>query len=335
MARISFLLILVMAVWFSGCTRKPETGPGQGKGGEKPPVTVGISLWTGWMPWWIVNEKGFFQKEGANAKTVFFKGYMDSMQALAAGKLDSCSLTLGDTILPVSEGVELSAVLINDFSDGGDGVLAKEGITFGNLKGRQIACENGSVSHFLLLKALEKHGLKESDVKLNNMTGDDAGTAFMAGAVPVAVTWNPFLFQAEQKGKGKIIFSSKEIPGSIVDLLVFQKATVKERPEEVKAIIRAWYDALAFIAAPETRKEAIAIMAKGAGATPEEFEKMLEGTKLFSLAECQSEFGTPEKPGRIRKTGVEISQFLLSHQKIKENVDPASLLDSSFVQEMK
>lgn len=297
-----------------------------------PPLKIGISLWTGWMPWWIVNEKKLFQKHRASAQTVFFKNYLESAQALAAGKLDACSLTLNDTIVPASKGIDLVAVLVNDFSDGGDGILAKPGIGFHNLKGRTVVLEEGSVSHYLLLKALDKHGLQESDVTVKNMPGDEAGAAFIAGSAEVAVTWNPFLYQAEDSKKGKILFSSREIDGSIVDLLVFRRQVLKDRPEDAKAILRAWFDAMKRFTTPRTRPEAVAIMAKGAGTKPRDFERMLKGTHLYTtVQEVVAEFGSPEKPGRLYRTARDVNRFLLSHKFIGKPVDPKKLLDGSFV----
>jgi len=208
---------------------------------------------------------------------------MDSVTAFAAGKLDGCALTAMEALQPAAAGIDTVAIVVNDTSNGGDGVLVRGIADLRGLRGKEILLAELSVSHYLLARGLDSVGMKEADVKIKNTDGDEAGKAFVADpSVQAVTTWNPHLFQATEGGKGKVIFSSKEIPGEIIDLLVVNGSAIKEAPQLATVLTEAWYDAMRAIDDPATREDSIAIMAAGAHATVDEFKKMMGGTDLYT-----------------------------------------------------
>jgi sulfonate transport system substrate-binding protein len=66
------------------------------------------------------------------------------------------------------------------------------------LKGKKIALNKGSNVHYLLVKLLEKNGLKYSDVQPIFLAPADARAAFERGAVDAWVIWDPFLAAAQK-----------------------------------------------------------------------------------------------------------------------------------------
>ncbi len=262
----AFVVLVATAMCLSGCPdeTKPAGGDkpgvtGSASGGSAAPVPtsnkefkIGWSVWTGWMPFKLMAEKGFLAKRAAEnkvkVKLVEFKGYMDSVQAFAAKKLDGCAMTSMEALQPASNGVRSVGILINDRSNGGDGVLARGNATVKDLKGKTVLLEEFSVSHYLLNRALESAGLKEKDVKIKNIPGDEAGKAFLTDAkVQAVATWNPHLFHAVEANKGKVVFSSRDIPNEIMDFLIMNETALKEAPGLGKALTDAWFDAMAYI----------------------------------------------------------------------------------------
>ena len=134
------------------------------------PVKVGVSIWTGWMPIYLMEEKGFLKKRsqeyGVEIELKKFKDYLASVQAFTAGELDACAMTIMDALPPADAGIDVAAVLVNDFSKGGDGILVQYGIDGSNFKGVEILLEEYSVSHYLLLRYLETIGLTEKIVRI-------------------------------------------------------------------------------------------------------------------------------------------------------------------------
>lgn len=297
--------------------------------GQPAPLRIGLTIWPGWMPWWIVTEKDMLKTVGANAEIVFFKRHPDGMAAFAGKQLDAHHMILADVIIPASKGVPGQVVLVTDESSGADGILAKPEITsIADFKGKRIAYEFGGVSQLILTRALETAGLTIDDINSVNMSSEDSGTAFMAGALDVAVTWEPYLGQAVKDGKGKVIFSTKDTPGLVPDLLVFRKEAVESRADDIQKVLSAWQMALDFLATNET--EAYEIMASGAGITPDEMRANMAGVKLYSIAENVAAFD-PSSKGNLIETIEEQSAFLKGHEIIDELPVAKDLVAPQFV----
>src|SRR5690349_6226505 len=202
------------AAWLgsgAGCA-STATGDGSAAGGAK--VTIGFSAWPGWFPWQVAAEKGLFAKNGVNVELKYFDSYTDSLTALSTGNLTANSQTLNDTLSSVSGGARQTIVLVNDNSTGNDQIIAAPGISsVAELKGKKVAVEQGTVDHYLLLLALRKAGLSESDIELKPLLTDAAAAAFVAGQVDAVGVFAPFTSTALQRGGSKAITTSKDFPG--------------------------------------------------------------------------------------------------------------------------
>ena len=272
------------------------------------------------MPFKLMEVKGFLAKRAADkaikVKLVEFPAYMDSVTAFAAGKLDGCAMTAMEALQPAAAGVDTVAIVVNDTSNGGDGVLVRGIDDLKGLKGKEILLAELSVSHYLLARGLDSVGMKEADVKIKNTDGDEAGKAFVADPqVEAVATWNPHLFQAVEGGKGKVIFSSKAIPGEIIDLLVVNNSALKEQPALAGVLTEAWYDAMKAIEDPATREESIAIMAAGAHATVDEFKKMTGGMELYTDRAKGAAFLEADT---TKATMEKIKKFSIDHGLVKD-----------------
>ncbi|ANE46210.1 aliphatic sulfonate ABC transporter substrate-binding protein [Paenibacillus swuensis] len=323
----SLAVMILMAAILSGCNSKNTAG------GTDEPIKIALSPWPGWFFWYLVEEKGFFEKHDVNVKLEWFPVYSDSLQALSTGKVDANSQTLSDTLAPASKGIELSAVLVNDNSNGGDAIVSKPEIkTIADLKGKTVATELGTVDHLLLLTALDQNGMKESDIKYVNMTVNDAGPAFISGNTDASVLWEPFQTKAVKEGKGQVLFSSKDTPGLIPDLLVFRKEVTEKRGEEVQKIVDAWFDAMEYF--KENEQEAIELMAKRAETTPEDFKLGLDSVKMFSVEDNLKAFEKTEDYTSLEYTGNKTAEFLKSLDMISDLPEVDQILEPKFVKDL-
>lgn len=310
-------------------------GPGGGAAfaaAAKPAETVKISMptWTGYAPLLLAQEKGFLAAHGVNVEFVVIQGLAERKQALAANKIQGMATALDVQVTLAAAGVPLKVVLAMDHSSGGDGILAKPGIkTVADLKGKTVAFMQGSTSHFFLLAALEKAGLSEDDIKAVDMTAGDAGAAFVAGKVDAAVTWEPWLTKADREGAGKVLVSSKDFPGLIVDSLSFHADFVKKNPAAVKGIVAAWYDALDYW--KKHPDEANAIMAKAMKWPVADFTDTLPGLTFYDQAQNIAYFGSADKPGAIFKTAQKAVDFYAAKRVIDTKPAPKTFIDGSFL----
>ncbi len=323
---VTLLLAAVMIAVLAGCGGSKEASSSSDE-----PITIALSPWPGWFFWYLVDEKGFFEKHDVKVDLKWFPVYSDSLQALATGKVDANSQTLSDTLAPASKGIGLKAVLVNDNSFGGDAIVSKPDIqSIKDLKGKTVATELGTVDHLLLLTALDKNGMNENDINYVNMTVNDAGPAFISGKTDASVLWEPFQTKAVKEGKGKVLFSSKDTPGLIPDLLVFRDDVVKNRAADIQKIVDAWFDALAYFKTHQD--EAIELMAKKAETTPEDFKLGLDSIKLFTAADNVEAFGKRDDYTSLAYTAEKTADFLKKLDMVDEIKDFSVLFDSQFIE---
>ncbi len=294
-------------------------------------VKVGVSDWPGWVAWYVAEQKGFFKKHGADVKLVWFANYTDSIAALSSGQLDANSQTWSDTLGPLAKGLKLKTILVNDNSAGNDALMVSPKIkTYADLKGKSIALEQFSISHFVLATALTKNGLKPSDVKIVNLSAGDAAAAFLAGRVDAAVVWNPWVNTIQQSGKGKALFTSKDMPGLVPDLLVAQEKAIAAHRKDLVGMIRAWFDVEKFLR--EQPAEAAQIMSKVVGLKPDEYAVFLPGTRFFDAATNKAAFDA-KNPQSLVAVAPTIASFLAEHKLIEGKPDAAKGIDASLLQE--
>lgn len=294
-------------------------------------ITVGVSDWPGWVAWYVARKEGFFKKYGVNVRLVWFANYNDSISALSTGQLDANSQTWSDTLSPLTKGLPLRVVLVNDNSAGNDAVMVGPNIhSFAQLKGRTIALEKYSVSHFVLYTALARNGMTPSEVHIVNLDAGDAAAAFMMGRVDAAVVWNPWVSRIEASGTGRALFTSKQMPGLIPDLLVAQSKALKAHRADFVGMIRAWFATVAFIRSHPN--QAVRIMAKVVSVNPRQYKVFLPGTRLFGPKANLAAFD-PRNRTSLLAVEPKIATFLRTYHLIDGEPDVTHAVDPSLLRE--
>lgn len=258
------------------------------------PLKIGYSDWPGWVAWEVAIEKGWFKEAGVDVKFEWFD-YVASMDAFAAGKLDAVAMTNGDALVTGSSGAQSVMIVINDYSNGNDMIVARSGISsVKDLKGKKIGVEVGFVGHLLLLNALEAAGLTENDVTLVNVPTNETPQVLASGDVDAIVAWQPNSGQALTQVPGSTaIATSKDAPGLIYDVLAVNPASLASRKADWEKVAKVWYKAVDYIYDEKTQPDALSIMAARVGLAADQYKAFLDGTKLLSLEEAQAAM----KPG--------------------------------------
>jgi NitT/TauT family transport system substrate-binding protein len=250
------------------------------------PLKVGYSDWPGWVAWQIAIDKGWFKEAGVDVQFEWFD-YSASLDAFAAGKLDGVGMTNGDALVTGSGGGKSVIVLITDYSNGNDMIVAKPGIkSVKDLKGKKVAVEVGLVDHLLIVNALKKAGLKESDVTLVNAKTNELPQVFTAPDIAAIGVWQPVAGEAMKAVPGsKGIYTSADEPGLIYDVIAASPATAKSRKADWVKLVKVWDKIVAYVRDPKTHADAVKIMAARSGVTPAEYETFVNGTNFLSIEE--------------------------------------------------
>ncbi len=254
----------------------------------KTEFNIGWSIYAGWMPWPYAQQAGIVKKwadkYGIKINIVQVNDYVESVNQYTAGKFDGVTVANMDALtIPAAGGKDTSAIIVGDYSNGNDGIVFKGEGGLSAIKGQSVYLVELSVSHYLLARGLEKAGMQPADVKTINTSDADIVGAFSSPEAKAAVAWNPQLSVMKAGPGVKEVFSSAQIPGEILDLLVVDTATLKANPNLGKALAGIWYETVALMQRQDAQgKAARAAMAKLAGSSPEDFDSQLATTFLYS-----------------------------------------------------
>lgn len=264
------------------------------------PLKVAYSDWPGWTALAIAEQKGWYKEAGVEVELLWFE-YGPSMEAFTAGQVDAVTVTNGDGLVTSAGGGKNVAIMLTDFSNGNDMIVARPGInSVKDLKGKKIGIEIGFVTHLLLLNGLEKAGLTEADVELVPTATNQTPQVLASGQVDAIGAWQPNSGEALKAVAGsKAIYSSADQPGLIYDVVVVSPQSLAQRRDDWVKFVAVWDKVVAYLADPATREDGIKIMAARAGVDPKDYAAFLPGTRLLTLAEgskimnsTQSGFGT-------------------------------------------
>jgi NitT/TauT family transport system substrate-binding protein len=276
---------------------------------EKKDFMVAWSIYVGWMPWGYAADSGIVKKwadkYGINIEVKQFNDYVESINQYTAGSFDAVTITNMDALsIPCAGGVDTTALIVGDFSNGNDAVILKNKDKLEDIKGQNVNLVEFSVSHYLLARALESIKAQEKDLKVVNTSDADMAAAYKTKDVTAVVTWKPIVSTILESPDAKKVFDSSKIPGEIIDLMVVNSAVLKDNPKFAKALVGIWYETLATMKSGTASKEA---MAKASGTDLKGFDEQLATTKLFSEPKDAVAFTTG---GDLKTTTERVSKFL-------------------------
>lgn len=248
-------------------------------------VKMGLQPWLGYGPLWVAQEKGYFDAHGVDVALSNFNWDQDMTAALASGNLDVIATATNSVIAAFNQGVDEKGFLVMDLSFEADAIIAGAGVdSIPAMKGMKVAFETGATSDLLMNYALKVNGMSMADIEHVPMGASEAGLALLSGRVGAAVTYEPYISAALNKGEGyQVVYTAAEKPGLISDVLSARSDWIAENPEAVEGIIRAWNDAITFIR--ENPEEGGAMIAKAVGSPMEEFTPAFAGVRLYDVAE--------------------------------------------------
>ena len=320
-------LFTMLAFVLSACGAQNTAGGGGKFNGT---IHIASSTWTGYAIIYLANSKGIWKSHGLNVNFKDVEDPNDRFIALTAGRLEGMASTVDAFARQQSNGVPAIEVFPIDASVGGDGILAKNTIqTVADLKGKTVAVNQGSVSEWFLAQVLKDKGLSLSDVKEQNMKSGEAGAAFVASKVDVAVTWEPWLSKAKVRQDGHVLVSSKEYPDLIMDSFAFRKDFIQKYPDTVKDFMKAYYDAYNWMQQNQT--EALKIIGDAVGESADDVKADLGTMTLFDLSKGKEVMGTSSSHGKIYDNVKAAADFWKSQKATDTAVNPSDAVDPSFI----
>jgi NitT/TauT family transport system substrate-binding protein len=301
-------------------------------GATAAPLKIAYSDWPGWVAWEIGIQKGWFKEEGVEVEFKWFD-YVPSMDAYVSGNVDAVCVTNGDALVTGATGKPSVGILINDYSNGNDMIVAKPGIaSVKDLKGKKVGLEKGFVEHLLLLKGLESAGLAEADVEIVNTPTNETPQVLASGAVDAIGAWQPSSGQALKAVAGsKPVYTSADVPGLIYDLLV---VSPEKRRDDWKKVVKVWYRIVDFMNDEEHLDEALKILSARVSLAPAEYEPLLKGTRILTLEEAAQRFQAGDGLSSVYGSSKIVDAFNVKNKVYEKSLDVAKYLDPSLTLEL-
>ncbi len=299
---------------------------------EKPSFTVGWSVYVGWNPYYYMAKSGILRKwadkYGINIRVQRFD-YAPSLDAFVAKNIDACAMTNMEALdMPAAAGVDTTAILIGDYSNGNDAVIVRQNLGFAQIPGKQVMLVEKTVSQYLFERGMSLNGLTNQirRVQYVNTSDSDIAAAFLTNqSKPVVVTWKPLVSQIVRAKDVKVLFNSAQIPGEILDLLVV-RTEVLNRPDGAgqkfaKAMAGAWYEVMARMSAPgpDTDK-VLAGIAEASEDSLASYKEQLGTTHMFYTPQGALEMALSPA---LKKTMDLVRQFCFTHGLLGEKTGSA------------
>jgi NitT/TauT family transport system substrate-binding protein len=287
---------------------------------QKPSFTVGWSVYVGWDPYYYMAKSGILRKwadkYGINIKLQRFD-YAPSLDAFVAKNIDACVMTNMEALdMPAAAGVDTTAIIVGDYSNGNDAVVVRQNLSLAQIPGKQVLLVEKTVSQYLFERAMAMNGLESQikKVKYVNTSDADIASAFLTdSSKPVVVTWKPLVTQVLKAKDAKTIFSSAQIPGEILDLLV-TRTDILNRPDGsgqkfAKAMTGAWYELMSQMTGAGSDKVLTGI-AEASQGTLASYKEQLSTTQMFYTPQSALQAAST---ANLRKTMDLVRQFCFTH----------------------
>ncbi len=191
----------------------------------------------------LLKTKGVLEKrlspEGVSVDWIEFQAGPQLLEAMNVGSIDFGHVGESPPIFAQAAGASLTYVAGIAPSPAGSAILVPENSQIQqltDLKGKKIAFQKGSSAHLLLVQALEKAGIKYSDIEPKYLPPADARAAFVKGSVDAWVIWDPFYAAAQEATRARVLIDGTGINKQGGYYLTTRKF-VTENPQTVKAVL--------------------------------------------------------------------------------------------------
>ncbi len=292
---------------------------------EERVLRVSTDVWPGYETLYVARDLGYY--DGTQVRVVELPTATDAMEALRSGRLEVAALTLDEALSLMADGFRLRAIMVFDYSNGGDAVVAKPGITsLAQLRGRRVAAERLAVGGLMLQSALDAANLTLSDIQLVDCGRYSRIECYKAR--DAIVTFEPSKTLLLENG-AQLLWDSSHIPHRIVDILVTPVAVAESRPRGLRDLVAGYFAARKYF--EENRDDALRRMAAREHVSAGQFDGSLNGVDILSLAENRSILGSEPAPLEVmaRKLGA----YMRSRGMLSKAIDLENFASPQFLPE--
>ena len=314
---IGFATVLLLEFVFVSCAKEPQ------------PLRVGVVVWPGCESFYLARDLGYYKN--TPIKLLDYPSDSELMRAYRNGDIEAMNVTLDQAWLLAESTTDLRIVLIQDFSDGGDAIVAKPEIkNLQDLKGRRVGVESTTLEAFVLSRALEQVGMSPKDVQIVSLLESKNESVFKQESIDALVTYEPTVCKLRMMG-ANLLFNSRQIPGEIIDVMVMRESVLTKQLSVAKFLIDGWFRSLDYL--QKHPQDAARRIAPHEGVTPEQFLKSLTGIRLPDVQENQKILGKNDATSLAAAR--RLAKFMVEKNLLKKAIVPTAVFDARLVNDVK
>ena len=304
---ITFLLIAATLLLFVYISSNPY-------GHKQETIRIGINQWPGYEYLFIAKKQGFFKQAGLDVELVELSSLTEVRRAFERGKVDG----MASTLIEVLEAFKYSGkiaqpVLIIDYSNGADEILGSTKITtIKELKGKKIGVESGSLSTYLVSRALEMNDIKSSEVLIMPMELHDMPIALKTGEVDAITSYPPASVAIKKQMKVNVLFDSSTLPNEILDVVTINNEILAKNPELQNKLLQTWKLILEY--SDNYSEEAYSILTERLMISVNEFKQAMGHIILVGHHEQSQYF----KEDLLMKSLLKTGEVVFKHLEVEE-----------------
>lgn len=313
--------ILVVMLLITGCTSSPAAVAG------KAPLRVEYTLWEGDYTAIIAQEKGFFEKHGVDVELVYYETFSNALPDMAINRIDIGLFGIGD-MLSMTRVADVKGVAVYD-SGGTVSIVARSDIrSVNDLRGQRIGVNIGTTGEMLVRDMLSSASMSVGDVELVDADPEVVVDRLSDKDLAAGYVYAPYDTRALTAGH-RALYTLKSTQALFPDVIVVREQLVKERPEDIRAFLAAWFEAVDYrLANPD---ECNQIIAEKTGLAMEELA-LDPDFQLFTLNDNLALFSQDaQNDNTIYYAAKTNLDFLVMRGNLTIRPDLQTVLDPSFL----
>ena len=298
---------------------------------DTAPIIIGYSQWPGFAAINIADQQGFFDAEGVKVQVVVYELYTDSLNSLVAAKLDAYAGSLGDIITTTANETPLTVVWSFDTPTTAEALVGQTSLSgLADLRGKRVGFLSDGYGHLFVDELLRQQGLTEADITPVDMSPEAVPAALAGGEIDAGHVWEPYVTQAIAGG-ATVLATAQDTPGLILDGLAFRASVIKDRPDDVRAVVRALSRAMDYW--QQNPAEGNLICAQANGIAETKIADALGGMQIFTLADNQVILDrATSDPRSLYNAGRLYIDFFQTQGSLQTTPNLDSIINPSFLQ---
>jgi len=314
------ILIVIMALFITACGNTSTAT-------EPIKINFAYDYWAGYYPGLIAIQKGYYAESNLDVKAIKPENTNVMMGDFMGGKYDFIAVSVGDVISLTQQSDDIYFIIASDESAGGDAFLVNPEIqTIADLRGKKVGVNQGGFAEIFIMTVFSENGLTPAEVTLVDMDASALPANLKNGTVQAGHTWEPYVTEAKNDGN-KILFTTADTPGLVIDGIAVRGAFVREHPEAVQAFVSGWFKAVDFWLTNPTEGNAAAAQITGEDPTA----ISLNGIGLKTLADNQALYQPGTTTASLQYTTQLYVDFFVRTGALTKRPDVQKLLNADFL----